>query len=287
MALGRGLGELLGEVETAYGNSNTERNYNEIIELRVEQIKPNPHQPRKIFDEERLKELSDSIIEHGLIQPITVIEDENGYILIAGERRLRAHKLANLETIKATIVDVEELKLRELALIENIQRDDLNVIELAYSYAQLINEHNITHEELSKKVFKSRTSITNTLRLLQLSSYTQQLLANNKLSAGHAKVMLGLSDEIQKKVADSVIGQKLSVRETELLVKDLKSQTNKTPKKNKQKINKNYDFNPLNNLVEKLKENNLKVKVEKDYFKIEIKSQEDIEKISNYFGNTL
>ncbi len=287
MALGRGLGELLGEVETAYGNSNTERNYNEIVELRVEQIKPNPNQPRKIFDEDRLKELSDSIVEHGLIQPITVIEDENGYILIAGERRLRAHKLANLETIKATIIDVEELKLRELALIENIQRDDLNVIELAYSYAQLINEHDITHEELSKKVFKSRTSITNTLRLLQLSSYAQQLLANDKISAGHAKVMLGLSDEIQKKVADSIIGQKLSVRETELLVKDLKSQANKTPKKIKQKINKSYDFNPLNNLVEKLKENNLKVKVEKDYFKIEIKSQEDIEKISNYFGNTL
>lgn len=287
MALGRGLGELLGEVETAYGNSNTKRNYNEIVELRVEDIKPNPNQPRKIFDEDRLKELSDSIVEHGLIQPITVIEDDNSYILIAGERRLRAHKLANLETIKATIIDVEELKLRELALIENIQRDDLNVIELAYSYAQLINEHNITHEELSKKVFKSRTLITNTLRLLQLSSYVQQLLANDKISAGHAKVMLGLDDDMQKKVVDSVIGQKLSVRETEVLVKNLKAEFNDSPKKNKNKIIKNYDFKPLNTLVEELKKNNLKVKAEKDYFKIEIKSQEDIEKISNYFGNTL
>ena len=287
MALGRGLGELLGEVETAYGNSNTKRNYNEIVELRVEDIKPNPNQPRKIFDEERLKELSDSIIEHGLIQPISVIEDENNYILIAGERRLRAHKLANLETIKATIVDVEELKLRELALIENIQRDDLNIIELAYSYAQLINEHNITHEELSKKVFKSRSSITNTLRLLQLSSYVQQLLANDKISAGHAKVMLGLDDEMQKKVVDSIIGQKLSVRETEVLVKNLKAELNSSPKKNKEKIIKNYDFKPLNTLVEELKKNNLKVKAEKNYFKIEIKSQDDIQKISNYFGNTL
>ena len=286
MALGRGLGELLGEVETAYGNSNTESKYGKIIELEVEKIKPNPNQPRKIFDQDKLKELSDSIVEHGLIQPITVIEQNEGYVLVAGERRLRAHKLAKLDTIKATVVNIEDFKLRELALIENIQRDDLNIIELAFSYAQLINEHNITHDELSKKVFKSRTSSTNTLRLLQLCSYVQQLLANDKITAGHAKVMLGLDEENQIKIADTVIGQKLSVRETENLIRSLKSDGSKNTKK-KEKSSKNYDFQPLNNVIKQLQKNDLKVKAEKNYFKIEIKSQEDIEKISNYFGNTL
>lgn len=289
MALGRGLGELLGEVETAYNNSNSgHSNYkNSIIELEVDLISPNPNQPRKIFDEEKLKELSDSIVEHGLLQPVTVIEDnKGGYILIAGERRLRAHKLANLNTIKATIIDIEEFKLRELALIENIQRDDLNIIELAYSYAQLINEHSITHEELAKKVFKSRTSITNTLRLLQLCSYVQQLLANDKITAGHAKVMLGLDEETQRMVADSIVGQKLSVRETENLIRDIKSSKDNNDKKVTKIKNTNFDFKPLQSTIENLKKSDLKVKAEKNYFKIEIRSQEDIEKISNYFSNT-
>ncbi len=256
MALGRGLGELLGEVETAYNNSNdVNTNSNMIVELDTSLIKPNPNQPRKIFDEDKLKELSDSIVEHGLLQPVTVIEDStlDGYILIAGERRLRAHKLANLETIRAIIIDAEDYKLRELALIENIQRDDLNIIELAYSYAQLINEHNITHDELSKKIFKSRTSITNTLRLLQLSSYVQQMLANNKISAGHGKVMLGLEDELQRRVADSIIGQKLSVRETEALLRELKSSNNKDKKKVIKSKEVNYDFKPLESTIENLK----------------------------------
>lgn len=290
MALGRGLGELLGEVETAYTNSNSDTNLdtNNIIELDVNSINPNPHQPRKIFDEDKLRELSDSIVEHGLLQPITVIEDNKGkYILIAGERRLRAHKLAKLDLIKSVIIDIESYKLRELALIENIQRDDLNIIELAYSYAQLINEHNITHDELSKKVFKSRTSITNTLRLLQLSSYVQQLLANEKISAGHGKVILGLDEEHQKLVADSIIGQKLSVRETEILVRDLKTKNDNSKKKVTKLKSSNYDFKPLESAISNLKNSNLKVKAERNYFKIEIRSQEDIEKISNYFSNTL
>lgn len=282
MALGRGLGEILGEVGSAYENSSENSlATSKVVELDVALIKPNPSQPRKIFNEQKLKELSLSISEHGLLQPVTVIENEDlSYTLIAGERRLRAHKLANIGTIKAIIVDLEELKLRELALIENIQRDDLNVIELAYSYVQLINEHNLTHEQLSQKVFKSRTSITNTIRLLQLTSYVQEFLASNKLTAGHAKVMLGLSEEEQKIVCDSVIGQKLSVRETEQLVKSLKTKKETLPSNNKKQIK--YDFNPLSNLIKKLNDNDLKVKAEKNYFKIEINSQEDIEKISAY-----
>lgn len=233
MALGRGLGELLGEVEIAYENSTSGVNQG-IRKIDVSLIQANPNQPRKIFDEEKLQELSESIKEHGLLQPIVVIENSDGtFTLIAGERRLRAHKLAQIEEIKAIVVNEDELKLRELALIENIQRDDLNIIELAFCYAQLLNEHNITHEELSKKVFKSRTSITNTLRLLQLSAYVQQALASNKISAGHAKIMLGLSSDEQKMVCDSIVGQKLSVRETEKLVKEIKEKDSIKPKKEK------------------------------------------------------
>ncbi len=284
MALGRGLGELLGEVEAAYDKGNTSSREG-LLEIDVNNIVPNPNQPRKMFDEDKLQELSSSIKKHGLLQPIVVIKDDSdGFILVSGERRLRAHKLANIDTIKAIVTNIKELELRELALIENIQRDDLNVIELAYSYAQLINEHAITHDELSGRVFKSRSLITNTLRLLQLSAYVQQLLANNKLTAGHAKVMLGLSEEDQKKVADSILGQKLSVRETEKAVKDLKSLLN--PKKTSKKT-QNYDFKSLDNIVSILQASNLKIKAEKNYLRIEFNSQEDIEKFSHYFSNTL
>ena len=281
MALGRGLGELLGEVETAYGKSAGNSN-NGVKKIEVSLIKPNPNQPRKIFDEEKLQELSYSIKEHGLLQPIVVVEDEDGtYTLIAGERRLRAHKLANIEEIKAIIVDEDELKLRELALIENIQRDDLNIIELAFCYAQLLNEHNITHEELSKKVFKSRTSITNTLRLLQLSSYVQQFLATDKISAGHAKMMIGLTAEEQKKICDTIIGQKLSVRETEKLIKDLKEKD--SPKPKKQMVTNSYNISNLKSFAEFLKNDKIKAKIDKNSIKIEFNSQEDIDKISSYF----
>ena len=281
MALGRGLGELLGEVETAYGKSAGNSN-NGVKKIEVSLIKPNPNQPRKIFDEEKLQELSYSIKEHGLLQPIVVVEDEDGtYTLIAGERRLRAHKLANIEEIKAIIVDKDEFKLRELALIENIQRDDLNIIELAFCYAQLLNEHNITHEELSKKVFKSRTSITNTLRLLQLSSYVQQFLATDKISAGHAKMMIGLTAEEQKKICDTIIGQKLSVRETEKLIKDLKEKDSQKLKK--EKVTNSYNITNLKSFTEFLKNDKIKAKIDKNSIKIEFNSQEDIDKISSYF----
>ena len=281
MALGRGLGERLGEVETAYGKSSGNSNSG-VNKIEVSLIKPNPNQPRKIFDEEKLQELSYSIKEHGLLQPIVVVEDEDGtYTLIAGERRLRAHKLANIEEIKAIIVDKDEFKLRELALIENIQRDDLNIIELAFCYAQLLNEHNITHEELSKKVFKSRTSITNTLRLLQLSSYVQQFLATDKISAGHAKMMIGLTTEDQKKICDTIIGQKLSVRETEKLIKDLKEKD--TPKPKKEKVTNSYNISNLKSFAEFLKNDKIKAKIDKNSIKIEFNSQEDIDKISSYF----
>jgi ParB family chromosome partitioning protein len=232
MALGRGLGDILQEVEEAYEKNldgmesfELEEQGARVEEIDVNLISPNPFQPRKYFDNEALKELSASIKKHGLLQPVVVIEKDDDYLLVAGERRLRAHKLANLPTIKAIVADVEidEFRLRELALIENIQREDLNAMELAYSFAELIEVHNITHEELANIVNKSRSQITNTLRLLSLSKYAQEQVSKGKISQGHAKVLIGLDIEKEKVLIDSIIGQKLSVRETEKLVKKYKS----------------------------------------------------------------
>lgn len=222
MALGRGLGAILGEVEKAYENDLND-NSDLVVELEIHAIKPNPFQPRKHFDPASLEELAGSIKEHGLLQPILVFGDEEeGYALIAGERRLRASKLAGLPTIKAIVVDIQTERLRELALIENIQREDLNPIDLAQSYKELIEDYGITHEELAKKISKSRTQITNTLRLLTLSDEVQAQLLEGKITQGHAKVLVGLSPEEQKVASASIIGQKLSVRETESLIKRLK-----------------------------------------------------------------
>ena len=232
MALGRGLGDILSEVEEAYEKDLSQLDSLEleaqgarVEDLAVSSITPNPFQPRKYFDEQALKELSQSIKEHGLLQPIVVIEKEDGYLLIAGERRLRAHKLANIETVKAIIADadIDEIKLRELALLENIQRENLNAIELANSYAELIEVHDITHDELSSIVHKSRSQITNTMRLLALSKYAQEHLIFDKISQGHAKTLVGLDEKKQKVIIDSIIGQKLSVRDTEIMVKNYKN----------------------------------------------------------------
>ena len=250
MALGRGLGDILSEVEEAYKKDlsdiesfDLEESGARVEELSVDSITPNPFQPRKHFDEEALKELSDSVKKHGLLQPIVVIEKEDGYLLIAGERRLRAHKLAKIATIQAIIADadIDEFRMRELALIENIQRENLNAIELANSYAELIEVHNITHDELSSIVHKSRSQITNTMRLLGLSTYAKDKLSTGKISQGHAKVLVGLDEKIQKIIIDSIIGQKLSVRDAENMVKKYKSNTNIVPKKETVSLLKNYN----------------------------------------------
>ena len=240
MALGRGLGDILSEVEEAYKKDlsdidsfDLEESGERVEELLVDSITPNPFQPRKHFDEEALQELSDSVKKHGLLQPIVVIEKENGYLLIAGERRLRAHKLAKISTIKAIIADahIDEFRMRELALIENIQRENLNAIELATSYAELIEVHKITHDELSNIVHKSRSQITNTMRLLALCDYAKDKLSLGKISQGHAKVLVGLDEKKQKIIIDSIIGQKLSVRDAENMVKKYKTNTPVSSKK--------------------------------------------------------
>ena len=282
MALGRGLSELLGEVEAAYENNID--NKNNVRDISLDKIEANPYQPRKVFDDEKLEELSRSIVAHGLLQPVVVVKKSDKYILISGERRFRASKLANLKTIKAIILDIDDKKLREYALIENIQRDDLNVLEIAYSYAGLINEYNVTHEELSNMVFKSRSSITNILRLLTLSGYVQECLSNNKISQGHAKLIVGLSEDDQKNIVDSIVGQRLSVREAEVLVKNIKDRHISNNKNTNQKnISPRFDIKRFDKLIEIFKNDNIDIKVNKNNIKININSNDDIEKILNYF----
>ncbi|EOZ2161308.1 ParB/RepB/Spo0J family partition protein [Campylobacter coli] len=221
----RGLSTLMGDVGEVYSRElGLDKNQVSLIE--ISKITPNPFQPRKTFDEIALNELANSIKEHGLIQPIIVLKKNDSFILVAGERRLRATQILGEENILAFVSDSDESKLRELALIENIQRENLNPIELANSYKDLIEVYNITQENLAELIHKSRTQITNTLRLLNLDSKTQELIASGKISQGHAKVLVGLDKEDEKVLVDSILGQKLSVRDTERLVQKVKNKEN-------------------------------------------------------------
>ncbi|MDQ1340704.1 MAG: ParB family transcriptional regulator, chromosome partitioning protein [Campylobacterota bacterium] len=271
LKLGRGIGAILEEVEEAYTN-DIKSGSETITEIKIENIKPNPFQPRKNFDEQKLKELSDSIKEHGLLQPVVVIRKKNHFILIAGERRLRASKLAGLSTIRAIIADITFENIRELALIENIQRENLDPIELANSLNELIEKHKATHDKLAEIIHKSRTYVTNALRLLSLSKFTQEKISEGKLSSGHAKVLVGLDYNDEVKLVNSIINQKLSVRETEDLIKNFK---NKSIQHEALPIMKK-SLN-LNELVNRLKNITKNIKTKNNSISIEFDSQESID----------
>ncbi len=276
MALGRGLDALLGEMDEAYENEGTQKD--SISEISLKEIRPNPFQPRKTFNEESIVELAESIKNDGLLQPIVVKEDIDGYVLIAGERRLRASKYAKLKTIRCIIVSSDDEKMRKSALIENIHREDLNAVELAIAYEELIKLHKITHEELSTLIHKSRTHITNTLRLLQLSSKTQKALLEKKITAGHAKVLVGLDEKQQQVMVNSIVGQKLSVREVEAMIKGMKNDEPKVVAKLK---TLSYDFSNLSNRFETL---GLKSKTSSNKLTIEFKNEKQIEEFLHYFS---
>ncbi len=274
--LGRGLDALLGEIDEAYENEGSSRDY--IVELALKDIRPNPFQPRKHFEENSLHELSESIKNDGLLQPIVVTEDIDGYILIAGERRLRASKLAKLKTIRAIILNSDEQKMRQFALIENIQRDQLNPIELAHAYAELMKLHELTQEELSARINKSRTHITNTIRLLQLSAKTQKALIEKKITAGHSKVLVGLDEKQQQLMVNSIVGQKLSVREVEAMIKDMKS--NKSASSNKIETTP-YDFADIKEIFNSL---GYKIKTSNKSLTIEFDGESQIKDFLNYLS---
>ena len=219
-ALGRGLEQLFNSENLDFENfekqiyETTPRD--EIIELNLDEIRPNPHQPRKIFKEESLNELAESIKKNGVFQPIIVKKSIKGYDLVAGERRFRASKIAGLTTIPAIIRDFSEEQMIEIALLENLQRENLNVIEEALAYKTMIEKLNITQEELSNKVSKSRSHITNILGLLRLPSDIQKMLINNEITMGHARVLSKLENEDKMiEYAKKIVDEKIPVRETE------------------------------------------------------------------------
>lgn len=214
-ALGRGLDAILIDNEE-------QKEENGVRMIRLSEVEPNPDQPRKIFDTEPLEALAESISQHGVIQPVVVRPKDGMYMIVTGERRWRAARMAGLSEIPVIIIEADDKKAAELALVENIQRKDLNPVEEAHGYAALIDEFSYTQEEIAKKIGRSRSAVTNSLRLLDLPPKALDYLALGELSEGHAKVLLSLKDsEKIENAAETVVSKGLSVRDTEKLVKFL------------------------------------------------------------------
>lgn len=224
-ALGRGLEELFStevlDFDTFESNIMENATTDEIQDIPINEIRPNPYQPRKSFNEEALRELSESIKNHGVFQPIIVKKGIRGYDLIAGERRLRASKMAGLDKIPAIVKDFSDDEMREIALLENIQRENLTAIELAWAYKGIIDNLDIRQEDLALRIGKSRSHITNTLGLLNLPEEVQKMILNGELSMGHARVLSKMEDESKiTGLAKKIINEGLSVHEIEEISKD-------------------------------------------------------------------
>lgn len=224
--LGKGLAAIFGEeVDDVLENiqqGNLDEHVADRFEVVVDEVKPNPYQPRKKFDDEKIQELSESIKQHGVFTPIIVKKAVRGYELVTGERRLRASKLAGLETIPAILMELDDQQMMEIALLENIQREDLNAIEEAQGYEKLIKKLGYTQEELAKRIGKSREHVANMLRLLKLPKKVQNYVVDGELSMGHVRALLGLKDtSLMDDVAHKAISSHMSVRAVEALVKEL------------------------------------------------------------------
>lgn len=198
--------------------------------MKISMIEPNREQPRKKFDEDALQELSESIKQYGILQPLLVSDKKDYYEIVAGERRWRAAKMAGLKEVPVVVKDFSTQEIVEISLIENIQREDLNPVEEAMAYKRLIDEFHLKQDEIAERVSKSRTAVTNSMRLLKLDSRVQQMMVDEMISAGHARAILAISDpEQQYNAAMKVFDEKLSVRETEKLVKSILTPTKKKP----------------------------------------------------------
>ena len=273
--LGRGLDSLLSE--NVYGEDN------KVYELNIYDIEPNPDQPRKNFDESQLKKLADSINEVGVLSPILVSKKDNGlYEIVAGERRWRASKIAGKKKIPAIVKKYEKKEIMEIALIENLQRENLNPYEEAIGYRVLRDNFDLTQEEIAKRVSKSRSTVANVLRILTLPDFVIEEIKKNTVSLGHAKTLMSLeTDELKKILLHKIINDKISVREAEETAKRL------SQKKRSTLIKKNFKRDPYyidieKNLSEKfgskvfIKSGKIKSKIEIEYY-----SEKDLEKIIN------
>lgn len=272
-ALGKGLGALI-------PNDVINKDSNKGSSISINLIKSNENQPRKAFDDEKIVELAQSIKEHGIIQPIIVNKKDDYYVIVAGERRWKAAKLIGLKELPAIIMELTDKEILEISLIENIQRQDLNPIEEAIAYKKLLNDFNLTQEELSRRVGKSRVAISNVIRLTNLCDTVKQYLIDEVITEGHGRVLLAVENsKLQAEIAQKVIDEKLSVRELEKLVRYINSQKNDKVKEKAREINPYYK-----DVTERL-QNYFGTKVsitnKKDKGKIEIEyySNEDLQRI--------
>lgn len=280
--LGKGLNALIPEdtviLEPKKGKDKSDDNGYSLIDINL--IKSNESQPRKSFDDEKIMELAESIKSNGIIQPLILRKDKDEYIIVAGERRWRAAKYIGIKEIPSVIMDLTEKQILEISLIENIQREDLNSIEEAIAYKKLISDFDLTQEQLSKRIGKSRVAITNTMRLLNLSEDVQQYIIEGVISEGHGRALLAITDsKLQCELAQNVIDDKLSVRELEFLIRKLKTKSEPSKSKAKKETNPYYK-----EVIEKL-ENYFGTKVNvtnknnKGKIEIEYYSEEDLQRI--------
>ncbi len=278
--LGRGLNALLQSDEPISSEVKVQGKET-VSELKIMDIEPNTTQPRKDFDDEKISELADSIKEHGVISPILVQKSENGfYKIIAGERRWRASKLAGKKTIPAIIKDYNKEEFYEVSLIENLQRQDLNPVEEALGYKRLMDEFGFTQEEVAKKLSKSRSSVANSLRLLNLEKEVMELLREGKISTGHAKVLLGLSDKKRQIALSKEVAEKeLSVRQLENLIK---ADTQKPKKEIKKDLNLRLAFEDAEKRFSNIFSTKVQIVDKKGKGKITIDyySKEDLDRIT-------
>ena len=280
--LGKGLNALLGDggAQDVVSKVQVPDMKDAVVTLKLVDVEPNREQPRKDFDDEKLEELALSIKEHGVIQPILVSHSENGfYSIIAGERRWRAAKKAGVKTIPAIIKDFDNLKIQEVALIENLQRENLNPVEEALGYKKLMEDFSLTQEQISSKMGKSRSSVANSLRLLNLAPEVLDALKNNKISFGHAKVILSLDNKTkQSELAKKIIDGDLSVRATEQL---LKEKDTKPAKKKKVNLSVKLAFEKIEKSISSALGTNVKIadKGNKGTIQISYYSKEELERI--------
>ena len=275
--LGRGLSALIPE-EISEDKENDKQH---IFKISLNEIKPNPNQPRKKFDCDKIKELSESISQYGIIQPLVLKKDYNSYTIIAGERRWRAAKELGLKEVPAIIKELTDKEELEISLIENIQRENLNSIEEAKAYERLIKEFSLTQEQLSQRLGKSRTAITNTLRLLKLERIIQDLIIENKLSEGHARALLSLNrKENQLILAKKIIDKGFSVRDVEKSVKKLNQQDNRNEVKKEISLSNIY-YKEIENRLQEYLGTKVIINNKKKQGKIEIEyySEDDLQRI--------
>ncbi len=281
-ALGKGLEQLFTNERIDFDNFEKglveEAKPNEIVQIKITDIRSNPYQPRKIFDEEALNELASSIKEHGIVQPIIVKKSIKGYELVAGERRTKAAKIAGLETVPAIVKDFDDEEMMEIALIENIQRENLNPIEEAMAYDSILRSSNITQDELAKKFGKSRSYITNSLGLLRLPDDTKKYVEDNKLSMSHARALSKLEDNTQiNRLANKIVTEGLNVRAIENITRDIHEQEEKKTLQNDDNFFKQYDTINPNHIYEDAMREKLGTKVKITNKKIEIPFSSQLE----------